>query len=72
MKYANDEAFWGYEDLGTGYYIEGRDGSMLIGDQLPKTEAEARLLCRVANRADQHARKRVQVELSKHFQKFNP
>ncbi len=33
------------------FVIEGKEGELLIGDQLPSTEKEAKLLCRCANRA---------------------
>ena len=47
--------FYRYSPYGYNcYVIEGRDGSLLIGDQLPTSEQEARLLCRCANIAYKH------------------
>lgn len=50
------EPFYRYRVLRQGcYVIEDPLGDDLFGDQLPSSEDEARLLCRVANIAYDHA-----------------
>lgn len=49
------ENYYSYSPCGEAFVIEGRAGELLIGDQLPSTESEAKLLCRCANRAHQTA-----------------
>ena len=48
-KFRYEDDFYGWRWIGHCFMIEDRHGEMLIGDQLPQTEDEARLLCRVAN-----------------------
>ena len=48
-KFGSEEDFFGYRWIGHCYMLEDRNGDMVIGDQLPGNEVEARLLCRVAN-----------------------
>lgn len=58
FTYSHDWDFYGYQPFDGRkdcWYIEGRDGSMLIGDGLPRTEAEAKAYCRCANIAHGHA-----------------
>lgn len=47
--------YWIYVNHGDSLVIESVDGDLLIGDQLPRTEKEARLLCRCANIARRKA-----------------
>lgn len=54
FKYTGHDDFYGYQrldkrDPASCYYIEGRDGSMLLGDGLPMTEEDAKKYCRCAN-----------------------
>lgn len=57
--------YWTYRPYGEKcFVIEGLDGELLIGDQLPSTEKEAVLLCRAANRARGFAREEVRKTLS--------
>lgn len=49
-------SFYTYQPYGKDcYVIVDPNDYPLIGDQLPSTEAEAQLLCRVANLAHDHA-----------------
>jgi len=48
-KFRYEDDFYGWRWIGNCFMIEDRHGEMLIGDQLPSTEDEARLVCRVAN-----------------------
>jgi hypothetical protein len=55
------DGFYGYQPMDhdkdgnvTCWYIEGKDGEMLIGDRLPSTEEEAIQYCRIANIAYRH------------------
>ena len=70
MSYHGD--YWSVGPCGDdSYVIEGREGELLIGDQLPSTMVEARLLCRCANRAHEVAvelcRQRVQTKVAEAF-----
>jgi hypothetical protein len=47
--------WYGYRWIGHCFMIEDRSGEMLMGDQLPGTETEAQLICRVANIAAKKA-----------------
>lgn len=66
FTYSWDDDFYGYQlmDGGQCYYIEGRDGDMLIGDQLPSTLAEAKIYCRCANMAYNHAKQKITEEIT--------
>jgi hypothetical protein len=58
FKYNNECDFYGYQPLDgdtSCWYMEGRDESMLVGSSLPRTEEEAKLCCRCANIAHDHA-----------------
>jgi hypothetical protein len=62
--YVGHDDFYGYipyyfdkDGKPTCYYIESRDGTMLIGDGLPSTEEQAKAYCRCANIAHRHARR---------------
>lgn len=72
-KYTSYDDFYGYklldDDKPNCWYIEGRDGRMLIGDGLPSTEAEAKEYCRCANIAHRHA---VQKMKEKYEQRPSP
>lgn len=61
--YGND--YIGYRWIGHAFIIEDRCSHMLIGDQLPTTEQEAQLLCRVANIARRQAINFVNEALAK-------
>lgn len=53
-----EEPYWRFRCYSDScYVIEDPKGDPLIGDQLPSTEQEARLLCRVANLARDEALK---------------
>jgi hypothetical protein len=62
--------FYSYSPHGEGsFVIEGEDGSLLIGDQLPSTEKEARLLTRCANIAYRHGEKRMKDAITAQLDK---
>ena len=67
----NDETYI-YEKYDDGYIIVRKDAtdSCLIGDQLPGTEKEAKLLCRVANLAASEAREEVIEEFKEMTRKL--
>lgn len=64
-KFNNVDDFVGYRWIGHAFLFEDRSGEMLIGDQLPSTEKEAKLVCRVANMAVRHAQAMLKENLTK-------
>ena len=65
----NDD-YYHYTLLGDCFVIEGKLGELLIGDQLPETEDEARLLCRCANIAHNQAKKMFHAQLQEKLKQF--
>jgi hypothetical protein len=67
--HAND--FYGYQPYGKDcWYIEGRNGAMLIGSGLPSTEEQAQEYCRIANIAYEEAVKNTVVKFTQAFNKI--
>jgi hypothetical protein len=64
-KFNNVDDYVGYRWIGHCFYFEDRSGEMLIGDQLPTTEKEAKLVCRVANMAVRHAQVQLKQSILK-------
>ncbi len=71
FTYNHSNDFYGYQPYGKDcWYIEGRNGKMLIGDRLPSTERQAQEYCRIANIAYEEALKNTVAAFTDGFNKI--
>ncbi len=71
FTYNHSNDFYGYQPYGKDcWYIEGRNGSMLLGSGLPSTEVQAREYCRIANIAYKEALKNTAAAFTESINKI--